>query len=206
MTTRDLRQVRPPDAILRAAAGRPRAFVPAEALRLALHLFWGKGYAATSLSDLTAAMGLGRSSFYACFGSKHAILLATVELYADALFAQISAIAKDALDPVVALRMMANQVADINGGRRGCFFVNCITELALHDPVLAAYGQRHIARMAALMTALFVRAGLTAPLADTRATALLATAIGTTTLRKAGIAPAQLHALLDQAQRCLLAG
>lgn len=205
MTTHISRQVRPPDAILRAAAGRPRAFVPAEALRLALHLFWEQGYAATSLADLTAAMGLGRSSFYACFGSKRAILLAAVELYADALFAQLSAIAKDTLDPVVALHMMVNHIADIDGGRRGCFFVNCVTELALHDPALAAYGQRHIARMAALMAALFMRAGLTVPLAESRATALLATAIGTTTLRKAGIAPAQLHPLLDQAQRWLLA-
>lgn len=205
MTTHLPRHLRQPDAIAGAAAGRPRTFVPTDALRLALHAFWENGYAATSLADLTAAMGLGRSSFYACFGSKRAVLLAAVELYADTLFAQISAIADDAADPMMALHTLVKKIADIDAGRRGCFLINCVTELAPHDPALAAFSQRHIARVTALMTALLVRAGLPAPLAETRAMALLATAIGTTSLRKAGIPAMQLQALLDQAQRLLLA-
>ncbi|MEN3212696.1 helix-turn-helix domain containing protein [Methylorubrum populi] len=43
-----------------------------------MHLFWRKGFAATSISDLTAAMGIGSPSLYAAFGSKEA-------LYAEAL-------------------------------------------------------------------------------------------------------------------------
>jgi len=205
MITPVSRQLPRPTAIRGAAAGRPRTFVPTDALRLALHVFWENGYATTSLANLTTAMGLGRSSFYACFGSKRAVLLAAVALYADALFAQISAIADDADDPVMALHTIIQKIADIDAGRRGCFFVNCVTELAPHDPTLAAFSQRHIARVSALMTALLVRAGLPAPLAETRAMALLATAIGTTSLRKAGMPAAQLQALLDQAQYTLLA-
>ncbi|GJD65678.1 HTH-type transcriptional repressor ComR [Methylobacterium frigidaeris] len=43
-----------------------------------MRLFWRKGFAATSISDLTQAMGIGSPSLYAAFGSKEA-------LYAEAL-------------------------------------------------------------------------------------------------------------------------
>nr|WP_157091777.1 TetR/AcrR family transcriptional regulator [Methylobacterium nodulans] len=43
-----------------------------------MRLFWHKGYAATSISDLTETMGIGSPSLYAAFGSKEA-------LYAEAL-------------------------------------------------------------------------------------------------------------------------
>jgi AcrR family transcriptional regulator len=58
--------------------GRPRAFDREAALTAAMHLFWAKGYSATSIGDLTKAMGINSPSLYAAFGSKQA-------LYAEAL-------------------------------------------------------------------------------------------------------------------------
>lgn len=58
--------------------GRPRAFDRAAALEKAMLLFWRKGYEATSISDLTEAMGIGSPSLYAAFGPKEA-------LYSEAL-------------------------------------------------------------------------------------------------------------------------
>ena len=48
--------------------GRPRAFDEDAALEKAMHVFWRKGYDATSISDLTEAMQINPPSLYAAFG------------------------------------------------------------------------------------------------------------------------------------------
>lgn len=61
--------------------GRPRAFDREAALAEATRLFWAKGYEATSISDLTDAMGIGSPSLYAAFGSKEALYAEALDYY-----------------------------------------------------------------------------------------------------------------------------
>lgn len=65
-----------------AVRGRPRSFDREEALRSALDVFSERGYDATTLQDLQAAMGgITPPSFYAAFGSKEQLFREAVELY-----------------------------------------------------------------------------------------------------------------------------
>ena len=61
--------------------GRPREFDLDKALATAEELFWRKGYDATSLSDLTNAMGIVAPSFYFAFKSKERLFQEVLERY-----------------------------------------------------------------------------------------------------------------------------
>jgi AcrR family transcriptional regulator len=63
--------------------GRPRAFDRETALARATRLFWIKGFEATSIADLTEAMGIGSPSLYAAFGSKEALYAEALRHYRD---------------------------------------------------------------------------------------------------------------------------
>jgi AcrR family transcriptional regulator len=55
------------------AKGRPRSFDREAALARATLVFWKHGYDATSVAQLTDAMGIGVPSMYAAFGDKRAL-------------------------------------------------------------------------------------------------------------------------------------
>lgn len=61
--------------------GRPLSFDRDAALVSAMRLFWRHGYEATSVSDLTRAMGITPPSLYAAFGDKRHLFLEAVHRY-----------------------------------------------------------------------------------------------------------------------------
>ena len=60
---------------------RPKEFDRERVLDRAVELFWSRGYEATSMSDLTEHLGIGRQSLYDTFGDKHALYLAALDHY-----------------------------------------------------------------------------------------------------------------------------
>ncbi len=170
---------------------------------VAVDLFWQQGYEVTSLEALSQAMGLSRSSFYACFGSKHSLLMAAVQRYADDRYASLTERVAACADPREAVRTMLTVIADVDGGTRGCLFVNAVAELAPGDAELLVFAQSHTARVGALMTATLRRLDCTEAEASARAGALLALVMGVTTLRKTGVPPSQLRRLLTQADHLI---
>lgn len=121
-------------------AGRPRAFDEKEVLRRAMELFWLKGYATTSISDLEEATGLGRQSLYGVFGDKRGLFEQVVEHYEqtvlrpglhDVLEAPGSALGN--LERVLEYWQQAASTPGFNG----CLVGSCIAEMGAREPELA---------------------------------------------------------------------
>jgi TetR/AcrR family transcriptional repressor of nem operon len=60
---------------------RQKEFDREAALDRAMGAFWTKGYAATSVEDLVAHMGIQRGSLYATFGDKRSLFLSALDRY-----------------------------------------------------------------------------------------------------------------------------
>lgn len=67
--------------VAKAKRGRPMCFDEQEALHKAMLLFWQYGYEATSISDLTKALGLTPPSLYRSFGDKAQLFQRCLEYY-----------------------------------------------------------------------------------------------------------------------------
>lgn len=184
---------------VRTPSGRPRGFDADIALNVAVDFFWRQGFEVTSLETLSQAMGLSRSSFYACFGSKHALFMTAVQRYADDRFASLTECVATCTDPHDAVRATLAVIADLDGGTRGWLFVNAVTELAPGEAQLVVLAKAHTARVGALLLATLRRCGCAEDEASERAGALLALVMGITTLGKTGVPPLQLTELLKQA-------
>lgn len=116
---------------------RPKAFNPDEALDKAMHVFWHKGYEATSMEDLLEAMGLNRGSLYATFGDKRELFLKAMDRYCTegGIGSRISIL--DQPGPAIPLiRKFLGSMLDFvlsDPLRRGCLIANTAMELAPHQ-------------------------------------------------------------------------
>lgn len=187
------------DAKRGAGPGRPRAFDEAAALDAAMRIFWDKGFEATSLDDLTKAMGLSRSSFYGTFDSKQTLFLRAVEHYSGNGIQRLKEVADTARDDPLAAMMTA--LSNPEGGSKGCLLINCITELAPRDEKVAEIGRRHLESIEEIF-ARVIDPGDPDAVRD-RASAYASLAIGTLALRKAGMSAERIERTLQQAQAVL---
>jgi AcrR family transcriptional regulator len=106
--------------------GRPREFDIDDALDAATALFWRKGYDATSLADLTNAIGISPPSFYSAFQSKEDLFRRIVQRYSTAQAKVIDeALAKS--NAVEIIRTLMAGIATLftaPGSVPGCLIMN----------------------------------------------------------------------------------
>lgn len=140
-------------------AGRPREFDESEVLLRALGAFWLNGYEATSLSDLVEATGLAKGSLYQAFGDKRSLFLQSLNGYLESARHTVRGIllAPFEVDSSRRARARRDEVrarlrqvflgslsyCQLGEVKRGCFAVNCLSELAPRDPEVRSILEHH---------------------------------------------------------------
>lgn len=114
--------------------GRHRSFDTEHALEQAMLLFWERGYEATSMADLSTAMGLKPPSIYSAFGNKEALF----ERCTDHYIQYIAAYAVRALEeePTVAkaLRRYVSEAIEAfctDDRPKGCLLISGATNCGI---------------------------------------------------------------------------
>ena len=64
------------------APGRPKGFIPDEALDRAVEMFWEHGYEGVDVDRIARAVNVTKPALYRAFGDKSTLLLKAVERYA----------------------------------------------------------------------------------------------------------------------------
>jgi len=142
--------------------GRPALFDPNRVVEQVADLFWERGYDGVSMSDITAATGLSKSSLYNSFGGKDALFeialkqyhTQTVQAGADWLSLD------DGVDPMDKLdQLFAGPADDVHGrgDARGCFMCNTSADGLGRAPDIDTLVGGGFARLEAGLTALFTR-------------------------------------------------
>lgn len=125
---------------------RPREFDADVALGHAMQAFWARGYKATSLDDLCSVTGLSRSSLYAAFGGKRALLHRALDRYEQNALKRIRAALAQPRPVREAIAAFVDGLIEhivAGPGRAGCFIGNCAAELS-GDRVTAARVRRSL--------------------------------------------------------------
>jgi TetR/AcrR family transcriptional repressor of nem operon len=127
-----------------------REFDRDKVLAKAMNLFWNRGFAATSLSDLEQVMGLGRQSIYNSFGDKQALYVAALEYYARLHIERPLTLLQGPKASLSALRRYLKLQIDFYTRPRrrcGCMVGNTAVELAPHIPAIAERVRGYLATM-----------------------------------------------------------
>lgn len=129
-----------------------------DVLAKAQALFWRKGYHATSLKDLEAALDMRPGSIYAAFGSKEALFSETLKGYGRHALNQFQRVQKAATSPLAGLADHVRAFACIDpdtAPSQACMLVKTLLEVPDSDPVLRRQTEELMQRMESEFAAAF---------------------------------------------------
>lgn len=190
--------------------GRPLSFNRDVALDAAMHLFWQHGFEATSIADLTRAMGITPPSLYAAFGDKKRLFRETVDRYLGGGLTTITRVIEEAVTARVAARDLLVAAATGDTGEDtppGCLLASSIVSSSIG----AADVREEMAAIrrgieAALCTRIEqdIRSGDLPPNCDAQGLAghVLAVVQGMSTLAKDGAGRDKLLRIVDSTLTC----
>lgn len=128
------------------------------ALEAAMMLFWEKGYHATSLKDLEAALKMKPGSIYAAFSSKEALFLEALKRYYEefrAAFEAEVAAAPTKLDGVIGHLRGYAEMPRSDPRAQACMVFKTLVDTRATDPAIADTACRYLTEIRDAMAQLF---------------------------------------------------
>lgn len=189
--------------------GRPRGFDRDDVLDRAMRLFWERGYEATSVSELTEAMGITPPTLYTFFGDKKHLFLEAVDRYqtGPGCFG-MKALTEEPTAESSMRRLLHDAVASYSSpkGPKGCLVVlgaiNCAAEST--DVFNAVADKRRAAESAvrSRITAAQTAGELSEDVdVDALTGQMIATLYGLAIKARDGASRASLNRIVEQAMR-----
>ncbi len=185
---------------------RPQQFDREVVLQKAMQLFWQQGYAATSMSELIAAMDMRPGSIYSAFENKQALLLEVLDYYSQQGHAQVCLVLDEAKSSREAFaRLLASMVHEMTceTPAKGCLIVNMLLELSNVNEEAGAHLRRHLQATKDLFRQALVKADEAGELRpgqnpDVAAVFLLGTVYSLRVMGRAAASQEEMRILCDQ--------
>lgn len=126
-----------------------------------MRVFWEQGYHASSMRDLTGAMGLSKSSLYQTFGDKEKLFIVCLHRYRDDLLERLEH-RLDSADRAIQflgdLFFETAESAQSEQARLGCLIFNSATELGQGESPAARQAQECVQRITSVLMRALSRA------------------------------------------------
>ena len=113
-----------------------KSFTESDVIEQAMNVFWEKGYAATSISDITEAAGIKRGSLYNAFEGKHDLFVRALLKYGGDRRTNRLQMLETVDDPREAITMFFDSLVKAtldDPDRKGCLLFNTALEFSSHD-------------------------------------------------------------------------
>lgn len=126
-----------------------------------MRLFWRKGYAATSVADLTKTLRLSRSSLYDTFGDKRTLFVEALKLYSERVISSTARTLNESPSPIAGIQKVVDDLvagAGSETGALGCFMVNSVAELVPYDPDVTKIATMYADALQRLFTTVLTQA------------------------------------------------
>lgn len=192
---------------------RTRALSDDVILERAIAVFWRRGYAGTSLRDLTEATGLSAAALYHRFSDKDGLFVAALTRYADeGLLERLARLAAFD-DPLAAIRALIDELIALSLAdpeRRGCLLVNTALDGAPMSDAARTVVKERLGEVEAFFAQQLRRAVAAGTLPEAtdiaaKAAALLGAVVGLRVLARLEADAKRLRALADHAMAGLAA-
>lgn len=171
-------------------------------------VFWQRGYEATSISDLTAAMGINPPSLYAAFGDKQRLFQEVVQRYQDNVGACVRhALSEERFARAAVQRMLREAAIGLTQPNcpKGCMVVSAGASCSMPDALRSDLQRRRGDTQAALQKRLEqgIADGELPPQTDTASLAAFYTTVfqGMTIQARDGAGAERLLAVAEAAMR-----